>query len=119
MFKPRVRPGDYIGEFTTKHSIVTLLTTSTKILDNDPRRVLIVFSQQSGAATLFVKPETAILATEGLRLLSAGNWHEIPFSEWGAIVCGEWYGRASGAGSPLSVQEVFYDPRQPSQIEEG
>ena len=109
----RIAPWDYAGEFTTIHTVISLGTSSTKILSGNPARVLIVFSTQNAAATLFVKPETAITASEGLRLVNTGAFEKISFAEWGTIVCGEWYGRASGAGSPLGVQEVIFRPHKP------
>lgn len=60
----------------TSQSDVTVTTTSTKFLSSDARRACLIVVNK-GAATIYIKFQSAHSGTEGIALAANGTWESL------------------------------------------
>lgn len=103
----RVNPP--IDMYGGKASIVAVGTTPTKILEENPRRVGIIFTT-SGIGTTFVWPEPRSTDPRGIPILSTGVEFRLTFNDFPTLVTGPWYAVETTTGTNVAIWEELALP---------
>lgn len=82
---------------------------TTRVVVANPNRVALIFWPVS-AGTYLVGPDSAVTSGTGFTVSSTVQQMIWKFSDFGAMVGGEWYASPSGVGIASRYTEVIYVP---------
>lgn len=103
------RLGRMFDLFKIESAEITLTTNFVAIVNDDPRRVCILFSQQSGLGQIFYRPKGSSIPN-GMQI---PNTAQVPFIEFSAekefaLAQSGWEFKGSAGGEVVVVVQTLY-----------
>lgn len=100
---------DFWRNTWVRHTDITVGTTPTQILKNDPLRVAFFVSNLTANA-LCISPDPAVTATNGSRISPVGPPTEFTLWQHGAFVSIELWAVFATAGAVVEIIEILQIP---------
>ena len=98
--------GRWGGPTTPKLTSVTVGTSASRIVTNNPRRVKLVLLNL-GASDVYVSFDSSVTTSAGIKLVASTGFLESNASDDGEEVLSEFWAISASAGNTVMVSEVY------------